>query len=94
MIQLRENCVICQNQKKLIPFASILYPVHDCYISNNSTWDMVYAYCEECYSVQLKTLLDPEILYSGSYFQPVHNKYWWVQHNIAFVNFIISNIHR
>lgn len=92
MIQKRKICVICEN--KLIEFANIEYPIYDCCSIDieNKLWNMKYAYCEKCHSIQLITLLDPNILYSGSYFQPVNNKYWWIQHNISFVNFIISNL--
>jgi len=53
---------------------------------------MKYGYCEKCYSVQLKTLLDPNILYDKNYVQPVSSSYSWVKHNISFISFIINSV--
>ena len=87
----RHNCVLCDN-KKLLDIRSIIMPL---YIINNphgECWNMSYGYCENCYSVQLKTLLDQDILYDKNYIQPVSTAYTWVQHNISFVNFVIKSI--
>jgi hypothetical protein len=90
----REYCVLCINNLKLIPIKSLEHPNYDCVdintINNNCTIE--YSYCENCFSIQLSKLVDPEILYDKNYFQPLNNSYLWIQHNISFINFIINNL--
>jgi hypothetical protein len=67
-----------------------LYVIYPDDICSNITWDMTYGYCKQCLSVQLKTLLDPNILYDKNYIQPNSASYNWVQHNISFIDFIVK----
>lgn len=87
----RDYCVLC-NDSKLLDIKTINIPLYIIDNPDNKSWDMKYGYCETCYSVQLKTLLDPNILYDKNYIQPVSESYNWVQHNMSFVNFIINSV--
>ena len=87
----RDNCVLCDDSK-LCDIKTIKMPLYIVNNPENITWDMKYGYCEQCYSIQLKTLLDPNILYDKNYIQPVSTSYSWVQHNMSFINFIIKSI--
>jgi hypothetical protein len=90
----RNNCVLCINpnkNNKLISIHTIKSPYY--LIENDNEWDMTYGYCINCYSVQLMTLLPPEIVYNGNKnILPYNINYNWIQHNISFVSFIISEI--
>jgi hypothetical protein len=90
---IRNCCVICNN-KNLISFSEFEHPYYQCVSldKTNKSWTIKYGYCEECYSVQLMNLADPEILYDKNYFQPLNNTYLWIQHNISFTKFIIDNL--
>lgn len=88
----RDLCVLCENSK-LLDIKSIKIPLYTINNPDDKSWDMNYGYCENCYSIQLKTLLDPEILYDKNYVQPVSTCYNWIQHNISFINFIIKSVH-
>ena len=87
----RDNCVLCDNCK-LQDIQTVKMPLYIVNNPDNTSWDMKYGYCEQCYSVQLKTLLDPNILYDKNYIQPLSTSYSWVQHNMSFINFIIKSI--
>ena len=89
----RDECVLCCN-KKLINFTNITSykKMYIDIVDKNNYWNMQYGYCENCFSVQLMTLLNPDILYGDVYFQPLNTTYIWVQHNISFVQFIVDNI--
>jgi len=89
----REYCVLCEEENKLITITTCKMPLYAIYpenIDQNITWDMTYGYCEQCLSTQLKTLLDPNILYDKNYIQPNSESYNWVQHNISFIDFIVK----
>lgn len=89
----RQFCVLCENSllKEFTNFDLPFYTInHEGVI--NSNWNIKYGYCEDCFSVQLMNLLDPEILYDKNYIQPNFLLYSWVQHNISFINFIIGCI--
>jgi hypothetical protein len=75
-------------------FSKFDYPIYQCVPIGtiNNSWEIEYGYCENCYSVQLMKLADPEILYDKNYFQPLNYTYLWIQHNIAFTKFIIDNL--
>jgi hypothetical protein len=91
MISFRNLCVLCNPSSNLIPIKTIMVTHHliDCH----EEYDLTYGYCENCYSVQIMTLLDPSILYDGSnLILPFSNNYNWIQHNISFVQFIVSSI--
>lgn len=91
MISFRNLCVLCNPSSNLIPIKTIMIPHHliDCH----EEYDLTYGYCESCYSVQIMTLLDPSILYDGNKLVlPFSNSYSWIQHNISFVQFIVSSI--
>lgn len=88
----RINCVLCDS--KLNEITTIQNCKYLC-LDNpdiNNVWNMKIGSCEKCYSVQLMTLMDPNILYGPTYFQPLNNSYIWVQHNISFTNFIVKNL--
>lgn len=87
----RDFCVLC-NDSKLHDIKTINIPLYIINNLDNKSWDMKYGYCETCYSVQLKTLLDPNILYDKNYIQPFSESYNWVQHNMSFINFIINSV--
>ena len=90
----RNKCVLCND--------STLKEIKDiqCYkkmcvntIDNDNSWVMKYGYCINCFSVQLMTLLNPDIVYNeNDYYLPLSNSYTWVQHNISLVQFIITHI--
>jgi hypothetical protein len=89
----REYCVLCEKQNEIITITTHKMPLYVIYpddICSNITWDMTYGYCKQCLSVQLKTLLDPNILYDKNYIQPNSASYNWVQHNISFIDFIVK----
>ena len=90
----RNNCVMCENNRKLNYITDMNIPCYLVSFENipNQSWNIKYGYCEECYSVQLMTLLDPKILYDKNYIQPNNDDYNWVQHNISLAKFIISSI--
>lgn len=90
----RDFCVLCDDSSSLQDITTLKMPLYAIYPENvkKDTWDMTYGYCEKCFSVQLKTLLDPNILYDKNYIQPVSSSYNWVQHNMSFINFIINAI--
>jgi beta-phosphoglucomutase len=87
----RDFCVLCEPVSNLIPIKTIKSPYH--LIDNDGEYDLTYGYCENCFSVQLMTLLDPEILYDGNkLILPYSNSYNWVQHNISLIQFVVSSI--
>jgi hypothetical protein len=67
-------------------------PIYECIDGENGDWTIEYGYCPECFSVQLMSLMDPEILYDEHYFQPLNQSYLWIHHNISFVQFIIHHL--
>ena len=61
----RDNCVLCEINSQLIDIHTLKMPLYSVYPENvkpDTTWNMTYGYCKQCFSVQLKTLLDPNIL--------------------------------
>ena len=91
----RHCCVICDEKQSLLLINSITIPVNTLRVSeeeNVNSYNLQYGYCEKCYSVQIMTLLDPDILYGNSYTLPNPKCYNWIQHNIGFVNFIVSSL--
>ena len=87
----RHFCVLCETSAQLIPIKTIKHPYH--YINNNGEYDMTYGYCSHCFSIQIMDLLDPNIIYDGKYnILPNFKTYNWIQHNISFVQFIVSSI--
>uniref|UniRef100_A0A6C0I329 Uncharacterized protein n=1 Tax=viral metagenome TaxID=1070528 RepID=A0A6C0I329_9ZZZZ len=89
----RECCVLCENAK-LCSISQITLPVYDCVKQGeeNIEFNTEIGYCERCYSVQLMNLADPAKLYDKNYFQPLHQTYLWIQHNINFIKFIVDNL--
>ena len=86
----REYCVLCDNSI-LNPIKTINQAYH--YIDNIGEYCLTYGYCKTCFSVQLMTLLNPEILYDGSKnILPCSNTYQWIQHNISFIQFIVYSL--
>lgn len=87
----RTKCVLCDDNSKLIPIETIIEPYH--VIKNENEYDVTHGYCEKCYSIQLMTLLNPDILYDGNYYiVPNTNNYNWSQHNISLIQLIVSSI--
>jgi hypothetical protein len=92
---IRNNCILCNGESNLIDIQTLKMPLYSIFpknINKDINWKMKYGYCEKCYSVQLKTLLDPNILYDKNYIQPVSVSYNWIQHNISFIKFIVDCI--
>ena len=88
----RSCCVFCHD-KKLCSIRKLNQPIYECVVDvENEDWVMEYGYCPECFSVQLMSLADPEVLYDEYYFQPLHHSYLWIHHNISFVQFIIHHL--
>ena len=89
----RKQCILCINSL-LLSFSKLDFPVYSCvpFGTINDSWEIEYGYCENCYSVQIMMLADPEVLYDKNYFQPLNYTYLWIQHNIAFTKFIIDNL--
>lgn len=91
-VHFRIECVLCKNNSKLVPNKTINEVAYHL-TNNDGEYDLTYGYCKTCYSVQLMTLLDPEIIYDGNKnILPCSNTYNWIQHNISFIQFIISSI--
>jgi len=91
MISPREQCVLCEPVSNLIPIKTIKSPYN--LVESEGEYDLTYGYCENCFSVQIMTLLDPSILYDGDkLILPYSNSYNWVQHNISLVQFVVSSI--
>jgi len=91
----RDNCILCNEKSNLIDIYTVKMPLYIIYpknINKDINWEMSYGYCEKCYSIQLKTLLDPNILYDQNYILPNYVSYNWIQHNMAFIKFIIECI--
>ena len=86
----RNNCVLCNNYSILNKIKNVKYPFS--YINNTGEYDMAYGFCENCFSIQIMDLIDPAILYNTNYILPCFNTYNWIQHNISFVQFIVSSI--
>ena len=89
----RTSCVLCPNSN-LFSFSKFEHPVYECVPveTKNESWEIEFGYCENCYSVQLMTLADPEVIYDKNYFQPLNYTHLWIQHNISFTKFIIDNL--
>lgn len=89
----RNICILCTNSN-IIEIGELEHPIRDCIMNDeiNKIFKLKYGYCNNCYSVQLMTLIDPLILYDDNYNQPLYNNYNWIQHNISFINFIINSI--
>jgi len=87
----RINCVLCQ--ANLHSFCDFDHPNYECIDKEliNNKWSIEYGYCSQCFSVQLMKLADPAIMYDKDYFQPLHETYLWIHHNISFINFIVEN---
>jgi hypothetical protein len=88
----RTHCIFCE--KELVSIRKLTQPIYECIDVNmeNGDWIMEYGYCPACFSVQLMSLADPEVLYDEHYFQPLHHTYLWIHHNISFVKFIIDHL--
>ncbi len=91
MINYRDFCVLCKSNSNLVPIKTLKIAHH--LIDNDGEYDLTYGYCNTCHSVQLITLLDPTILYDGNkYVLPCSNTYNWIQHNISFIQFVVSSL--
>jgi hypothetical protein len=91
----RNFCVLCNNNFKLLDIKTLKMPLYSIYPNNikkETYWNMTYGYCEKCFSVQLKSLLDLNLLYNKNYILPNFNSYNIIQHNISFIKFIIDSI--
>lgn len=89
----RNMCVFCNSLLNQITEIKCYKKMCVTTIDKNNSWIMKYGYCINCYSIQLMTLLNPDILYNGNnYYLPFNNNYIWIQHNISLVQFIINNI--
>lgn len=87
----RDFCVLCEPASILIPIKTLKSSYY--LIENTEEYDFTYGYCENCFSIQAMTLLNPEILYDGDkLILPYSNSYGWVQHNVSLVQFVISSI--
>lgn len=86
----RTHCLFCD--ACLSSIKKINQPIYECIDGENGDWTMEYGYCPECFSVQLMSLMEPEILYDEHYFQPLNQSYLWIHHNISFVQFIIHHL--
>jgi hypothetical protein len=89
----RTSCVLCADSH-LFSFSKFEHPVYECVPVGiqNESWEIEFGYCENCYSVQLMRLADPEVIYDKNYFQPLNYTHLWIQHNISFTKFIIDNL--
>lgn len=91
---LRQRCVICNEQNKFrlihkqeafpICISSSTQPIKDDVLS-----DVEYIGCEVCGCVQIKTLIDPELLYSFSHNNTYETPTWKEHHN-KFSQFILN----
>lgn len=86
----RQNCVFCDDNNKLISIQKLKEPYH--VINNKGEYEVEIGYCENCYSLQLMNLLNPDILYDGNYYIVPCANYNWNQHNISLIQFIVSSI--
>jgi len=93
MISHRDICVLCHPNSKLLSIKSIKLSYYLIDNSEEEEYDLTYGYCENCFSVQLMSLLNPEILYDGDKnILPFSANYDWIQHNISFIQFVVSCI--
>jgi 2-polyprenyl-3-methyl-5-hydroxy-6-metoxy-1,4-benzoquinol methylase len=88
----RKSCVICKNDNFEHINQFDKFPIMA--ISNDSVkeeyYNLHYIACTNCNCLQLKHLVDPNVLYSEHYmnatFSPI-----WTKHNLFFSNFILEN---
>lgn len=92
ILSYRERCCICDDGSKLVdvfsmPKFPITYspPTHN--FEDDVFVDLVYGACETCGSVQLKTLIDQDILYKSPHNETRYSKKW-NDHHQAFSEFI------
>lgn len=91
---LRLNCTICNNTNLQLIHRQENYPIcisSSSQPSENDRFETLdYVGCERCGCVQLKTLIDPQLLYAFS-----HNNTYetptWKQHHEEFSQFILMN---
>ena len=90
----REHCVVCKGTKFIAIYKQEQFPVCISSSSQNLEEDIFdtieYIGCTNCGCVQLKTLTNPQVLYSVT-----HNNTYetptWKQHHLLFSEFVLRN---
>lgn len=89
----RKECVLCsthliekytQKKQPITYCPKITSPDNDVYM------DLTYGACPNCGSVQLMTLVDPNILYEDSH-NITYDTPTWKQHHAQFAEFVLAN---
>jgi hypothetical protein len=91
---IRNNCIICESTNSFIEIYNEFTPLclvpTDEDVSTDLFGNITYIGCKKCGAIQLKTLIDPEILYKKS-----HNGCTtgtWCAHHTMFADFILDGI--
>jgi hypothetical protein len=91
---IRNTCVICRNSSLEDIFTMQNYPItpssnHED-VSTDEYADCIFASCNVCGSVQLKTLVDPIKLYKDSH-NSTEDTPTWKEHHLLFAEFICKH---
>lgn len=87
----REGCIVCGGN---IAFIQVLenFPIYfgvSDYVESGIREDMEVCACEKCGLVQLKKLINPDLLYSKSHNSAIGKT--WENHNFEFSKYIVKN---
>jgi hypothetical protein len=93
---MRRNCVLCDTGGPLTEIYTLAnYPITPSSSNLDSSTDIfsdcVFATCNSCGCIQLKTLIDPIKLYENSH-NSTENTPSWKEHHKLFANFISQDI--
>jgi len=88
-VMIRKNCVLCNSVlDDLLSFDMPVYMgVHNDEETDSLFEQMLFSYCSKCGEVQIKTLIDPEILYQYNHNKGVIGDIW-KNHYIEFSELI------
>ena len=93
MNNIRKNCVIC-NSKNLVDFLTIdempVYMGISKDIQRNTS-EMIFCECLDCKNIQLRKLIDIEILYSHNHNIDIVGELW-KKHYLSFVEFMSDDL--
>lgn len=87
----RDTCIICNSKKLSYVYCFEKFPIHmsvynDVTQELNIKDDMIWEACDECNFIQLKNLIEPDILYKKPH-NPAIGK-TWEKHNLSFSDFV------
>lgn len=92
----RDKCVICENNKLQLIYTRYNMPITFSPVDNNDISSDIYdnqnwLVCNNCGCVQLKNLINPDILYGNTH-NLTYNLPLWSEHHSLFSKFILENI--